>query len=179
MGRGAVAFDDVVVSSDRLVGDEGGAFKMVMNTFDFTRALIGLTGVAAASAAIEQAIEYSKQRKTFGRPIANYQGVAFPLVEHATQLEAARWLCYRTLWLRDAGERHTKEAAMCKWWCPKIARDALNDCLLTYGHVAYSEEHPVGQQLRDVMGTQIGDGTAQIQKLIIAREMFGREFAPI
>ena len=179
MGRGAVAFDDVFVPDDHVLGEEGGAFKMIMNTFDFTRALIGLTAVAAASGTIDEAAEYAKERKTFGRSILQYQGVAFPLVEHATRLEAARWLCYRTLWLRDNGRPHTKEAAMCKWWCPKIARDAIEDCLLTYGHVAYSDEHPVGQKLLDVMGSQIGDGTAQIQKIIIAREMFGRDFIPM
>jgi cyclohexanecarboxyl-CoA dehydrogenase len=178
-GRGAVAFNDVFVPDDHVLGEEGGAFKMIMNTFDFTRALIGLTAIAAASGAIEEAAEYAKERQTFGRSILRYQGVAFPLVEHATRLEAARWLCYRTLWLRDNGLPHTKEAAMCKWWCPKIAKDTLEDCLLTYGHVAYSDEHPVGQKLLDVMGSQIGDGTAQIQKIIIAREMFGRDFIPM
>lgn len=177
-GRGAVAFDQVFVPDDHVLGDEGGAFKMIMNTFDFTRALIGLTAIACASAALEDAVEYAKVRTTFGRPIATYQGVAFPLAEHHTLLEAARLLCYRTLWLRDQGRPHTKEAAMCKWWCPKIAREALHDCLLTYGHVAYSEEHPIGQKLRDVMGSEIGDGTAQIQKIIISRELFGREFVP-
>ncbi|MGH2793838.1 MAG: acyl-CoA dehydrogenase family protein [Actinomycetota bacterium] len=178
-GRGAVAFDDVFVPDDHVLGEEGGAFKMIMNTFDFTRALIGLTAIAAASGAIEEAAEYAKERKTFGRSILQYQGVAFPLVEHATRLEAAKWLCYRALWLRDNARPHTKEAAMCKWWCPKIAKDALEDCLLTYGHVAYSDEHPIGQKLLDVIGSQIGDGTAQIQKIIIAREMFGRDFVPM
>lgn len=178
-GRGAVAFDQVFVPDDHVLGDEGGAFKMIMNTFDFTRALIGLTAVACASAALEEAVEYAKTRTTFGRAIATYQGIAFPLAEHHTLLEAARLLCYRTLWLRDQGRPHTKEAAMCKWWCPKIAREALHDCLLTYGHVAYSEEHPIGQKLRDVMGSEIGDGTAQIQKIIISRELFGREFLPM
>jgi cyclohexanecarboxyl-CoA dehydrogenase len=93
-------------------------------------------------------------------------------------LEAARWLCYRTLWLRDQGLPHAKEAAMVKWWGPKIAVDAIHDCLLLHGHYGYTQDLPLEQRLRDVIGLEIGDGTAQVSKIVIARELFGREFLP-
>lgn len=179
LGRGGFAFERLFVPADHRVGEDGSALSRTLATFDFSRALIGLAGVATALAAIEAAADYAKHRQTFGAAIARRQGVAFPLVEHLTYLESIRWLCYRTLWLRDRGRPHTKEAAQCKWWGPLAARNALQDCLLTYGNVGYSAEHPVGQQLLDVMASEIGDGTAQIQKIIIARELLGREAAPI
>ncbi|MFN8559506.1 MAG: acyl-CoA dehydrogenase family protein [Dehalococcoidia bacterium] len=98
--------------------------------------------------------------------------------EHATLIEAARWLCYRGLWLRDQGLPHTKEAAMVKWWAPKVAVDCLHECLLLHGHYGYTRDLPLEQRLRDVIGLEIGDGTAQVQKIIVARELMGREFLP-
>jgi cyclohexanecarboxyl-CoA dehydrogenase len=108
------------------------------------------------------------------RPIAEVQGVTFPLAECDTQVQAARLLCLRTLWLREQGQAHTREAAMCKWWAPRVAVDTIHQCLLTHGHLGYSRDLPHQQRLRDVMGLEIGDGTAQISKLIIARETVGR-----
>lgn len=85
-------------------------------------------------------------------------------------VDAARLLCYRTLAAKDAGALHTKEAAMCKWWAPKLAFEVVHTCLLLHGHAGYSVELPFEQRLRDVLGLRIGDGTAQIMKMIIARE---------
>lgn len=112
----------------------------------------------------------------FGQPISRFQGVSFPLAEHATYLEAGRWLCYRALGLREAGHSCNTEAAMVKWWVPKLAFDAINDCIVLHGQVGWSDEIPLQQMLRDVSGLQIGDGTPQIQKLVIARQLFGRDF---
>jgi carbon monoxide dehydrogenase subunit G len=100
--------------------------------------------------------------------------VSFTIAEHDTQLEAARWLCYRALGLRAQGRPHTREAAMCKWWAPRLAVQAINDCIVLHGHVGWSMEMPLQQTLLDVSGLQIGDGTPQIQKLVIARELKGR-----
>ena len=111
-------------------------------------------------------------------PTAKYEGVTFPIAEAATQLEAARLLCYRALWLADRGERHTKEAAMVKWWAPKIARETIHQCLLLHGHYGYTDELPFEQRLRDVIGLEIGDGSAEIMKIIVARELIGRESLP-
>jgi cyclohexanecarboxyl-CoA dehydrogenase len=100
--------------------------------------------------------------------------VSFPLAEYESHIAAVRQLCYHALSLRDAGLPHTAEAAMCKWMGPKTAFDAIHQCLLTFGHYGWSKDLPHQQRMRDVMGLEIGDGTAQIMKLIVARERIGR-----
>lgn len=176
--RGSLFLDDVAVPAENLIGQEGGGFIQVMQAFDYSRVIIALMCLGAAQVTIEETVEYVKQRSVFGKPLAKFEGISFPLVEWLTRVEAARWLCYRALWLRDQGLPHTKEAAMCKWLCPEIAAAAIHDCLLIHGHYGYTREFPVEQRLRDVIGLQIGDGTAQVQKIIISREVFGREFLP-
>ena len=174
VGRGSLFFDGVFVPESAMMGREDAAFVQVMQGFDYSRALIGLQCIAAAQASLDEAWQYTQERKTFGAPIAQYQGVSFPLAEADTVLTAARQLCYHTLALRDAGIQHTAEAAMCKWYAPKSAVDIIHQCLLTHGHYGWTLDTPHQQRLRDVMGLEIGDGTAQIMKLIIARERVGR-----
>ena len=174
VGRGSIFFDDVEVPRANQLGEEGGGFVQVMQGFDFSRALIGLQCIAAAQASLDESWTYAGERKAFGAPLSRNQGVTFPLAEHETMAEAVRQLCYHTLRLRDAGQPHTAEAAMCKWLGPKTAVDIIHQCLLTHGHYGWSLDLPHQQRLRDVMGLEIGDGTAQIMKLIIAREMLNR-----
>ena len=174
VGRGSIFFDNVEVPRARLLGTENNAFRAVMVGFDYSRALIGLQVLAAAEVSLREAWAYASERKAFGRSIVENQGVSEPLAEAETWLEAAKLLCYKTLWLRDQGKAHTAEAAMCKWWAPRAAFDIIHRCLLTHGHLGYSKDMPVQQRLRDVLGLQIGDGTAQIQKMVIARERVGR-----
>jgi cyclohexanecarboxyl-CoA dehydrogenase len=174
VGRGSVFFDDVRIPLDHRVGDEGRGFTQVMQGFDYSRVLIALQCLAAAQASIDEAWRYVRERQTFGLPLAQYQGVTFPLVEAETLVAATRQLCYHALELRDAGRHHTAEAAMVKWLGPKTAFDAIHQCLLTFGHYGWSKDLPHQQRLRDVMGLEIGDGTAQIMKLIVARERVGR-----
>jgi cyclohexanecarboxyl-CoA dehydrogenase len=170
VGRGSIFFDDVEVPEDHRLAGEGAGFVQVMQGFDFSRALIGLQCVAAAQASLDESWAYACERRSFGVPLAQHQGVTFPLAEHETMAAAIRQLCYHTLRLRDAGLPHTSEAAMCKWLAPKTAVDIIHQCLLTHGHYGWSLDLPHQQRLRDVMGLEIGDGTAQIMKLIIARE---------
>jgi cyclohexanecarboxyl-CoA dehydrogenase len=174
VGRGSVWFDGVRVPGTAMLGREGAGFTQVMQGFDYSRALIGLQCLGAAQASLDETWPYTVERNAFGRPIAQFQGVTFPLAEYETQVAAARLLCQRTLWLRDRGQPHTAEAAMCKWWAPKVSVDAIHQCLLTHGHLGYSRDLPHQQRLRDVMGLEIGDGTAQVSKMIIARERVGR-----
>jgi cyclohexanecarboxyl-CoA dehydrogenase len=174
VGRGSLFFDDVEVPDGERLGDENAGFSQEMQGFDFSRALIGLQCVAAAQASVDEAWAYTIEREAFGAPLASYQGVSFPLAEADTMLAATRSLCYLTLGLRDAGRPHTAEAAMCKWLGPKTAFDVIHQCLLTFGHYGYTMDTPHQQRLRDVMGLEIGDGTAQIMKMIIARERVGR-----
>ncbi|MBM3555152.1 MAG: cyclohexanecarboxyl-CoA dehydrogenase [Alphaproteobacteria bacterium] len=173
VGRGSVFFDGVKVPAENLMGEENKGFGQVMAGFDYSRALIGLQCLAAARASVDESWRYVKEREAFGSPLAQYQGVTFPLAEAETWIEAARLLCYKTLWLRDRKRPHTAEAAMCKWWAPKTAVDVIHQCLLTHGHFGYAMDLPHQQRLRDVIGLEIGDGTAQIMKLVIAREKIG------
>ena len=174
VGRGSLFFDAVRVPEAQRIGAEGKGFTQVMQGFDYSRVLIALQCIAAAQASIDETWAYVQERKTFGLPLAQYQGVTFPIVEFETQLAAARQLCYHALELRDAGRPHTAEAAMVKWFGPKTAFDAIHQCLLTFGHYGWSMDLPHQQRLRDVMGLEIGDGTAQVMKLIVARERVGR-----
>jgi len=178
VGRGSVFFDGVRVPASHRLGEEGEGFRQVMSGFDYSRALIGLQCVAAARASLDETWAYALERKAFGNPIAKYQGVTQPLAEAETYVTAARLLCYQTVWLRDRGLPHTSEAAMCKWWAPKAAFDAIHQCVITHGHLGYSTDLPHQQRLRDVLGLHIGDGTPQIQKMIIAREKVGRVALP-
>ncbi|NYT61590.1 acyl-CoA dehydrogenase family protein [Alcaligenaceae bacterium] len=174
VGRGSLFFDDVRISAESLLGKEGTGFTQVMQGFDYSRILIALQCVGAAQASLDEAWEYIKERESFGAPLAQYQGVSFPLSEGETMIAAVRELCYHGLQLRDQGMSHTSEAAMVKWLAPKTAFDVIHQCLLTFGHYGWSMDHPHQQRLRDVMGLEIGDGPASIMKLIIAREKIGK-----
>ncbi len=178
VGRGSLFFDSVEVPAINMLGDEGMGFIQVMQGFDYSRALIGLQCLAAAEVSVEETWQQVTTREAFGKKISKFEGVTFPLAEAETFIEAAKLLCYKTLWLRDQGEPHTAEAAMCKWWAPKVSFEIIHNCLLAHGHGGYSKDYPIQQRLRDVLGLQIGDGTAQIQKMIIAREKIGRDGIP-
>jgi cyclohexanecarboxyl-CoA dehydrogenase len=178
LGRGILRLDGVEIAADALLGTEGVAFRQLLGGFDFTRPLLALTGIATAQASIDDTVSYVSSRTTFGSPLASYEGVSFPLAEHATHLEAARLLCYSALWHRTVERKHTALAAMTKWYGPLHAGQAIRDCLLLHGNFGYSSELPFEQRLRDVLSVEIADGTAQIQKIIIARELFGRQFVP-
>lgn len=169
VGRGSLFFDDVFVPDDRLLGNEGGGFVQIMQGFDYSRALLGLQCVGAAQASLDESWRYIQQREAFGTTLDQFQGVTFPLAEGETMIEATRQLCLHTLRLRDAHLPHTAEAAMCKWLGPKTSVDVIHQCLLTHGHYGWSKDLPHQQRLRDVMGIEIGDGTAQIMKMIVAR----------
>ncbi len=174
VGRGSIWFDHVRVPDARRVGDVGMGFIRVMQGFDYSRALIALQCLGSARASIDETWSYITDREAFGGPLAQFQGVTFPLAEADAQVRAARLLAYECLWLREQGKPHTKEAAMVKWMGPKISVDAIHQCLLTHGHLGYSRDLPHQQRLRDVMGLEIGDGTAQVSKMIVARETVGR-----
>ncbi len=178
IGRASLHFDGMPVGRRNLVGAEGDGFSSVMKGFDYSRAIIGLACLGAAQQSLDEALQWARDREAFGSPIGRFQGVAFPLAEIATYLSGARHVCYEALWRKDRGLEHSTEAAMAKFWAPKISVDAIHQCLLTFGHVAYSSDSPIGQRLRDVIGLEIGDGTAQASKLVIARNLLGRRYAP-
>ncbi len=177
IGRGSLFFENVRVPINHRLGDENKGFVQVMQGFDFSRALIGLQVLAVAKIALEETWAYVAQRQAFGKPLSAFQGVSHPLADFETQVEAARLLCLQTLWLKDRELPHTSQAAMCKWWGPKLAYDVVHQCLLSFGHGGY-DRGVMEQRLRDVLGFQIGDGTAQIMKTIVARDRAGRHAVP-
>ena len=177
-GRASITMDDVRIPAKYLLGEEGRGFYMAMEQFDFMRIGLGLAALAQAQTALEETMDYAKQRIAFGQPLARFEAVSFKIAEAATLIEAGRCLCYHSFSLIDQGLSHTKEAAMCKWWCPRTAAEIVHNCLLIFGHIGYSDEHSISQRLRDVIAFEIADGTADIMKIIISRELMGREFRP-
>lgn len=176
IGRGSIYLTDVEIPEENIIGLENKGFSQVMNGFDLSRLLIGLQCVGAASQSLDETIAHVKMRSSFGKPLATYQGVAFPLVTHYTQLELVKWQAYRGLWLRDQGLKHSKESSSVKWLGPKFSQEAIHDCLLFNGHYAYTKEMPHEQRLRDVIGLEIGDGTAQANMMVIAKDIIGKEY---
>jgi cyclohexanecarboxyl-CoA dehydrogenase len=176
--RGSVFMDEVAIPEDCRVGAEGEGFNLMMKGFDASRVYLALLCLGAASVSVEDTIRYTKERSAFGRPLAKFEGVSFTIAEHASILESVRLLCYKALWLRDQGLPHSKEAAMVKWMAPRFSANAIRDCLLLHGHYGYTQEFPLEQRLRDVMGVEIADGTSQVCKIVITRELFGRDYLP-
>lgn len=174
IGHGSIWFDDVKVPAEYLLGEEGQGFVQVMQGFDFSRALIGLQCLGTARQSLDETWAYVAERRAFGKPLAAFQGVSHQLAEFDTKVEAARLLSLNALWLKDHGHPHTAEAAMVKWWPPLLAYEAIHACLILHGHAGYADGLPFQQRLRDVLGLQIGDGTAHIMKNIIARERAGK-----
>ena len=178
IGRAQLFFDGVRLPAESRVSAEGAGFVQVMQGFDFSRSLIGLMCLAAAQQSVDETCKYVAERPAFGGSLARFEGVSFPLAEAAVQLRAARLLCYEALWLKDRGEPHGWVAAGAKWWAPELAAQVLHQCLLLHGHLGFSLDLPHQQRMRDVIGLEIGDGTSQIMKLLVARAIIGQAARP-
>jgi cyclohexanecarboxyl-CoA dehydrogenase len=174
--RGSLFLDGVRIPTRYRIGDESSGFSQAMIAFDFNRALIALACIGAAQQSLDETITYTKGRQVFGKPLATFEGVAFQVAEHLALLESARLVAYKCLWLKDHGQKHTKEAAMTKWLGPKTAAEAIHACIILHGHYGYSMDSPLDQRWRDVVGFEIGDGVPEIMKGVIAREAFGKEY---
>jgi cyclohexanecarboxyl-CoA dehydrogenase len=173
-----VTLDGVNVPVSDRVGDEGKGFAMLMDRFDIMKVLISLIAVGLAETSLKEVMDYVKLRTVFGSVLAKNEAISFKIAEAFTLIDACRLLCYRALWLRDHGMRHSKESAMVKSFVPKTAFKIAHDCILMMGHYGYSREHAVGQRMLDVLGYQIADGTVEAQNLILVREILGKEFLP-
>jgi cyclohexanecarboxyl-CoA dehydrogenase len=178
IARAVLSFDQVRVPASYRLGPEGTGFHQVMQGFDYNRVGIALACLGVAQVSLEETMAYVQERSAFGRRLATFEGVSFPIAEAATHIDACRWLCYRALWLADRGQPYTKESAMTKWWAPRLAVETIHQCLLLHGHYGYTDELPFEQRMRDVIGLEIGDGTAEVMKVIVARELMGRESLP-
>ena len=168
----AIAFQDVRVPVKNLLGEEGEGFKIAMRTLDHTRPGTAAGAVGVARAAYEYAVEYSRTRVQFGQPIAMNQGVNFLIADMATEIEASRLLTWKAAWLFDQGERATLQSSFAKRFASDTAMKVTTDAVQIFGGYGYIKEYPVEKLMRDAKLFQIYEGTSQIQRLVIAREIF-------
>ena len=169
-----VKFEDVEVPVSNRLGEEGQGFIIAMKAFDKTRPLVAAGAVGLARAAYQHAVDYAKERSTMGRPIMKHQAISFMIADMAKDIDAARLLVWRSAWAIDRGVRNTKFAAMAKCFGADVAHRVASDAVQVFGGNGFSTEYPVEKLLRDSKIFQIYEGTSQIQRLIIAREIFSR-----
>ncbi len=170
---GELIFTDCRIPAENLLGEEGEGDKLFLRTLDGGRIGIAAMALGLAQAAYEAASAYAKERRQFGKAIAEFQGVAFMIADMAVGIEAARLLTYRAAWLKDQGRSYTTEAAMAKLYASEVARDVTNDAVQVHGGYGYVTEYHVERYLRDAKLTEIGEGTSQIQRMVIARNLLG------
>jgi butyryl-CoA dehydrogenase len=170
---GELLFDDCRIPGDNLLGAEGEGDKLFLKTLDGGRIGIASMALGLAQAAYEASSAYAKERRQFGRPIGEFQGVAFKIADMATTIDAARLMTYRAAWLKDCGKPYTTEAAMAKLYASEVARDVTNDAVQVHGGYGYVTEYNVERYLRDAKLTEIGEGTSEIQRMVIARNLLG------
>lgn len=170
----ALTFTDVEVPEENVVGEVGGGWMLAMGAFDHTRPLVAAAAVGLARAAFEHSVRYASERKTMGRPIASHQAVAFMIADMVKDIEAARLLVWKAAAMKDAGERNTMYASMAKAFAADAAHRIASDAVQVFGGYGFNTEYPVEKLLRDSKIFQIYEGTSQIQRLIIARELFER-----
>ncbi len=170
-----ISFEDVKVSESNRLGKEGDGWKIAMLAFDHSRPVVAAAAVGLAQGAMQHAIRYATERKTFGVPIAQHQAINFMIADMAMNIEAARLLVWKSAWKTDRGERNTLEAAYAKAFAADMAMKVATDAVQVFGGYGYSAEYPVEKMMRDAKIFQIYEGTSQIQRVIIARELFGRK----
>ncbi len=167
----AVTYENVHVPLDNLVGEEGRGLQQALATLDGGRISIGALAVGLAQAAFEYARDYAKERRAFGQRIADFEAIQWMLADAATEIEAARTLVYRAAWLKDQERPYTKEAAMAKLFATEMAERVCRNAIQIFGGYGYSREYPVERIYRDARLMTIGEGTSEIQRLVIARHI--------
>lgn len=166
---GELYFDDVTVADSERLGEVGGGFKIMMETLDNGRLSIGAMGLGLAKGALAMALDYAQQRHAFGVPIIEHQAIAFKLADMATRIEAAENLLYKACWLRQEGEPFQKLAAMAKLYCSEVAEFAAREGQQIFGGYGLMKEYPIERFYRDAALLRIGEGTSEIQRIVISR----------
>jgi alkylation response protein AidB-like acyl-CoA dehydrogenase len=170
-----VIFQDCRVPADAIVGTEGQGFVNTLQVLDAGRIGIAAVGVGLAQGAYEAALKYAKERRQFGQPIASFQAIQWKLADMATRIEAARLLTYRAAWLKDTGSvRTSRESSMAKLYSSEIAVRAAEEGVQIHGGYGFVKDYPAEKYFRDVKLCTIGEGTSEIQRLVIARQLLGR-----
>ena len=168
---GELHFDGVRVPAANLLGGQGTGFRTFLQILDGGRISIGALALGLAQAALDAAVPYAKERQQFGRPIGTFEGVAFMIADMATEIEAARALVYRAAWLKDQGRDYSLAAAQAKLFASEVSSRVTNAAIQVHGGYGYVEEYRVERFLRDAKLTEIGEGTSQVQRLVIARRI--------
>ena len=166
-----ISFDGVRVPVENLLGPEGQGLKQTLQTLDGGRISIGALSVGIAQGALEQAVAYAKDRAAFGKTIADFQAIQWMLADAGTEIEAARLLVYRAAWLKERGRRFTREAAMGKLFASEMGERVTRNAVQILGSYGYSSEYPVERMYRDARLMTIGEGTSEVQRLVIARQL--------
>lgn len=167
----SLMFNDVKVPKDNRIGEDGFGFKFAMKTLEGGRIGIAAQALGIAQGAFELATQYAKERKSFGKPISEHQAIAFKLADMATQIEAARLLVYKAAWLKDQGLPYTQAGSMAKLFASKVAMDVTIEAVQVHGGYGFVKEYHVERLMRDAKITQIYEGTSEIQKMVISREV--------
>lgn len=170
---GELFFDGARIAAANLLGERGDGFRTFLRILDGGRISIGALAVGLAQAALDASIPYAKTREQFGRPIGTFQGVAFMIADMATEIDAARQLVWRAAWLKDQGRDYGLAAAQAKLFASEVSSRATNAAIQIHGGYGYVTEYPVERFFRDAKLTEIGEGTSQIQRLVIARGILG------
>ena len=178
VGRGDVAFRDVHLSDKYLLGEREGGFKPIMHIFDAGRPVLALLCVGAAETVMNECVDYCKQREVFGQKLAKYEAISFGLIEHLTNLEMAKMLAFKALWLRGQKRWNAKEAGQAKFFGCEAAFESIWFCTRAFGHLGYTSEYDALFHLADVMGYAWGDGSWEVCKMVAARDAFGEDFLP-
>jgi len=171
----ALTYDNVRVPSSYLLGEEGHGLRQTLATLDGGRISIGALAVGLAQAAFERARDYARERQAFGKPIAEQQAIQWMLADMATQIEAARWMIYRAAWLKQEGHPFGQQAAMAKLMATEMAESVCRNAIQIHGSYGYSREYEVERIYRDARLMTIGEGTSEIQRLVIARHVLAQE----
>jgi alkylation response protein AidB-like acyl-CoA dehydrogenase len=169
-----VLFDGCRIPADQLVGDEGQGFVNTMQVLDAGRIGIAALAVGLAQGAYEAALSYSRERKAFGKPISSFQAIQWKLADAATKIEAARLLTYHAAFMKERGQRTTLAAAMAKLYASEMAVKVADDCVQIHGGYGFVKDYPAEKYFRDVKLTTIGEGTSEILRLVIARQLLSR-----
>jgi alkylation response protein AidB-like acyl-CoA dehydrogenase len=166
-----IGFENVHVPTENLLGSLGRGLPQALKVLDGGRISIGALSIGLAQAALEEALRYSKERRAFGEPIANKQAVQWMLADAGTEIQAARWMVFHAAWLKDQGRPFATEAAMAKLFASEMAERVCRNAIQIHGGYGYSQEFPVERIYRDARLMTIGEGTSEIQRLVIARRL--------
>lgn len=167
----AVTYEDVRLPSNQLLGTMGHGLQQTLTTLDGGRIGIGALSIGLAQSALEDAIRYAKERQTFGKPIAQHQAIQWMLADAATEIQAARWMIYHAAWLKENKRPFTKEASMGKLFATEMAERVCRNAIQVHGGYGYSREYPVELTYRDARLMTIGEGTSEVQRMVIARRL--------